>query len=125
MVFVRPGGSVSFPNEDPFQHNVYSYSSIGTFDLGRQNPGSSASETFGEAGIVEVFCEVHDFMRGVIVVTENHHSAMVGSDGSFRLTGVPPGEYTIAFWHSEHEPLQQSVTVTSGGTATVQVQLSR
>jgi hypothetical protein len=125
VAFVRPGGSVSFPNDDPFQHNVYSYSSVGTFDLGRQNPGSSASHTFGEAGIVEVFCDVHDFMRGAIIVTGNRHSAIVGADGSFRIAGVPAGEYTIAFWHPEHEPLQETVTVTGGGTATVQVQLQR
>ncbi|MDH3422952.1 MAG: carboxypeptidase regulatory-like domain-containing protein [Gemmatimonadota bacterium] len=125
VVFLRAGGSVSFPNDDPFQHNVYSYSSIGTFDLGRQNPGSSASKTFAEPGILEVFCEVHDFMRGTIVVSENPYGAIVGADGSFRIAGVPAGEYTIAFWQSEHEPLQQTVTVTGGGTATVQVQLRR
>jgi plastocyanin len=125
VVFVRAGGSVSFPNDDPFQHNVYSYSRIGTFDLGRQNPESSAGATFAETGVVEVFCEVHDFMRGAIFVTDNPHSAIVGADGSFRIPGVPEGEHTIAFWHPEHEPLQQAVTVTSGGTATVQVQLQR
>jgi len=125
VVFVRPGGSVAFPNDDPFQHNVYSYSRIGTFDLGRQNPGSSASETFGEVGIIEVFCEVHEFMRGAIVVTENPYSALIGADGSFRIAGVPPGEDTIAFWHPEHEAIQQTVTVAGGGTATVQVQMHR
>jgi hypothetical protein len=125
VVFVRPGGSVAFPNGDPFQHNVYSYSRIGTFDLGRQNPGSSASESFGEPGIIEVFCEVHEFMRGAIVVTENPYSAIVGADGSFRIAGVPPGEYTLAFWHPEHEAMQETVTVTGGGTATVQVQMQR
>lgn len=125
VAFVRPGGSVAFPNHDPFQHNVYSYSSVGTFDLGRQNPGTSAAETFAEPGIVEVFCEVHDFMRGAVIVTENPYNAIVGSDGSFRLTAVPPGEYTIAFWHPEHEPLEQSVSVSGGATATVQVQLRR
>jgi plastocyanin len=125
IAFVRPGGSVSFPNDDPFQHDVYSYSSSGTFDLGRQNPGSSARETFSRLGIVEVFCTVHDFMRGAVVVTENPYSAIVGADGSFRITGVPAGAYTIAFWHPEHEELQQAVTVTGGGTTTVQVQMRR
>jgi len=125
VVFVRPGGSVSFPNEDPFQHNVYSYSSSKTFDLGRQNPGSSAAETFPEAGVVEVFCEVHDFMRGAIIVSENPFSAIIGPDGSFRITGVPAGEYTIAFWHSEHDAEQRTVTVAAGGTTTVQVQMRR
>jgi plastocyanin len=125
VVFVSPGGTVSFPNDDSFQHNVYSYSSVKKFDLGRQNPGSAASVTFPDAGIVEVFCDVHDFMRGAIIVTENPYSALVGSDGSFRITGVPPGEYIIAFWDAEHEPMQQAVSMTASGTATVQVQMHR
>jgi plastocyanin len=125
VVFIRPGGSVSFPNEDPFQHNVYSYSSAKTFDLGRQNPGSSATEAFPETGVVEVFCEVHDFMRGAVIVTENPYSAIVGADGSFRITGVPAGEYTIAFWHAEYDTEERTVSVTAGGTATIQVQLRR
>lgn len=125
VVFVAPGGSVGFPNDDPFQHNVYSYSSAKTFDLGRQNPGSSAAVTFPDEGIVEVFCEVHDFMRGTVIVTENPYNALVGADGSFRISGVPAGEYTIAFWHPEHEPQERTVTVLAGGTATVQVQMRR
>lgn len=125
VVFIPAGGSVAFPNNDEFQHNVYSYSSARTFDLGRQNPGSSASVTFPEVGIVEVFCEVHDFMRGAIVVTESPFNAIVGADGSFRIPGVPAGDYTVAFWHPEHDPQERAVHVPAGGTATVQVQMRR
>ena len=31
---VRAGGSVDFPNQDPFSHNVFSNTSLGAFDLG-------------------------------------------------------------------------------------------
>jgi len=125
VVFVPAGGSVAFPNQDPFQHNVYSYSSAKDFDLGRQNPGTSASETFDRAGIVEVFCEVHEFMRGAIVVTENPYYALVGVDGSYRIEGVPDGEHTVAFWHPDHEPVEMTVVVTSGGTSVLDVELHR
>jgi plastocyanin len=126
VVFVQPGGSVSFPNEeDDFQHDVYSFSKPASFEIGRQNPGSSVSHTFSESGIVEVFCQVHEFMRGAIVVTESPYSAIVGADGSFGIAGVPPGEYTVAFWHQQHDAQEQQVTVTAGGAATLQVRLTR
>jgi len=125
VVAVGVGGVVSFPNGDPFFHNVFSYSSAQRFDLGRYPQGESKSVTFPEAGIVEVFCEVHEFMRGVIVVTENPFHSVVGTDGSFRITGVPAGDYTLAVWHPDHQPLERPVRVTAGGATRVEVELRR
>jgi hypothetical protein len=34
-------------------------------------------------------------MRGAIVVTENPFHAVVGADGTFRITGVPEGTHTV------------------------------
>ncbi len=125
VVAVRTGGTVAFPNGDPFFHNVFSYSSAQRFDLGRYPQGESKSVTFPDPGIVEVFCEVHEFMRGAIVVTENPFHAVVGADGSFRITGVPEGTYTVAFWHAEHRPMEQRVTVASDEPTRVEVELKR
>jgi len=125
VLAVRAGGSVAFPNGDPFFHNVFSYSSAQRFDLGRYPQGESKSVTFPEPGIVEVFCEVHEFMRGAIIVTENPYHAVVASDGTFRIEGIPPGEHTLTIWHPDHRPLEQRVVVTSGGTARVEVELRR
>jgi hypothetical protein len=125
VVAVRAGGTVTFPNRDPFFHNVFSYSSAQRFDLGRYPEGESKDVSFPEAGIVEVFCEVHEFMRGAILVTPNPFYAVVGADGTFRILGVPTGEHTIAFWHPDHEPVERRITVTDGGTARIEVELTR
>ena len=55
---VRTGTVVRFPNNDPFYHNVYSYSGP-RFDLGRYAPGDSREVTLDRAGVVEVYCEIH------------------------------------------------------------------
>jgi plastocyanin len=125
VVAVRSGGTVAFPNGDPFFHNVFSYSSAQRFDLGRYPQGESKEVTFRDPGIVEVFCEVHEFMRGAILVTGNPFYAVVGADGSFRITGVPPGEHRVAVWHPDHAPFEGRVVVASGGTARIEVELQR
>lgn len=125
VVAVPVRGSVSFPNGDPFFHNVFSYSSAQRFDLGRYPQGESKSVTFPEAGIIEVFCEVHEFMRGAILVAENPFHAVVAPDGTFRITGVPPGEHTVAVWHADHQPVEQRVSVTAGAATRLEVELRR
>lgn len=122
---VPVGGTVEFPNADPFFHNVFSYSSTQRFDLGRYPQGESKSVTFDEAGVVSVFCEVHDKMRGVIIVTGNPYHAVVGEDGSFRIEGVPPGEHRVAFWSADHRPVEETITVRAGETSRIDVELNR
>ena len=123
MLVVPPGGTVDFGNEDPFFHNVFSYSEAKRFDLGRFPAGQSKSVTFEESGIVKVNCEVHDFMRSVVLVLDTPFHSMVSEDGSFTLRGVPPGDYELVAWHTAFDEQTFPATVTGGGTATVEVTL--
>lgn len=120
---VQPGTVVEFPNGDSFFHNVFSYSGIARFDLGRYPRGESKEVRFDEPGIAKVYCEVHEFMRAVVVVTENPFHAVVGDDGTFRLDGVPAGTYTLVAWHADFDEVEHSVVVRDGGTATVALEL--
>lgn len=122
-VALMVGGTVSFPNNDPFFHNVFSYSSPKNFDLGRYPEGESKEVVFDQIGFIDVACEVHDHMRGVIVVTENPYHAVVAEDGSFSIAGVPAGEYTLVAWHADREEVEQTVVVTDGGITRIEVEL--
>lgn len=124
-VALQVGGTVSFPNGDPFFHNVFSFSGPKSFDLGRYPQGDSKQVVFDRPGIVEVACEVHTFMRGLIVVTENPYHAVVAEDGSFTIAGVPAGQYTLVAVHPAHDTIEQTVTVTDGGSVRVEVELQR
>jgi plastocyanin len=60
---VKVGDSVSFKNEDPFSHNVFSLSDIKTFDLGSYPQGQAKKVTFDKPGTVEVECAIHPDMK--------------------------------------------------------------
>ena len=68
-VEIKRGGTVTFINEDPFGHNVYSESPGGEFDIGRQQQGQRNVITFKRAGTFVAECRIHPKMRLEIVVT--------------------------------------------------------
>ena len=65
---IKVGDSVSFKNEDPFFHNVFSLSDAKLFDLGSFPQGEARTVTFDTAGKVEVECAVHPEMVMTITV---------------------------------------------------------
>lgn len=125
VLTIPVGSTVRFPNGDPFFHNVHSYSSARRFDLGRYPQGDSKEVTFNETGIVEVFCEVHEEMRGAVFVTENPFVAVVDENGEFHIGDIPPGDYVIGFWSADHKATERPVTVTDGGNVRIEVELER
>lgn len=60
---VKVGDSVSFKNEDPFSHNVFSLSDSKTFDLGSYPQGQAKKVTFDKPGTIEVECAIHPDMK--------------------------------------------------------------
>ena len=67
-ITVKVGDTVSFKNDDPFFHNVFSLSDAALFDLGSYPQGESKSVTFEEAGTVDVECAIHPSMQMKIIV---------------------------------------------------------
>ena len=123
VVVVPVGGSVAFPNQDPIFHNVQSASTTKRFNLGRYPRGESKTVVFDKAGVVKVYCEVHEHMRSAVVVVENTFNAVVGPDGRFRIANVPAGRHNLVIWHSDHDPEEIEVTVPENGVARVEVTL--
>ena len=65
---IKAGDSVSFRNDDPFFHNIFSLSEVQTFDLGSYPQGQARKATFAKPGKVEVECAIHPVMKLVIEV---------------------------------------------------------
>lgn len=124
VVVVPTGSYVRFPNNDPFNHNVFSRSDAAVFDLGLFGRGEVRGKAMTRPGVVNVYCNVHARMSGFVVVRDNPFFAQPSADGSFIIAGVPPGRYTLHAWHERaKEPVTQDVTVGPQGLSGVRVQL--
>jgi plastocyanin len=120
VLAVQTGTQVIFPNDDSDYHNVFSYSKAKRFDLGRFRKNETPPAlTLDKAGEVRLYCEIHQHMRGVILVLDTQHFATTDADGHYRLTGVPTGTFQLKAWLSEKTSVMQEVTVTAGKTLRV------
>ena len=67
---VKVGDSVTFTNDDPYFHSVFSMSEAKTFDLGNFPSGEARSVTFDKPGTVDIECTIHPLMNMTITVEE-------------------------------------------------------
>lgn len=118
---IQVGTRVEFPNLDDTYHNIFSYSAAKRFDLGRYRPDERPipSQVFDVAGLVTLRCEIHEHMRGIILVLNTPHFVVTDAAGRFRLSGLPAGKYTLKAWLSSKTTLAQSVELGSDGVLRV------
>jgi plastocyanin len=119
---VQVGTKVEFPNlEKDTYHNIFSYSPAKRFDLGRYRPDEKPvpSEIFDVAGLVTLRCDIHEHMRGLILVLATPHFAMTDDSGHFKLTGLPAGHYTLKAWIDSRTTREHPIDLKSGSTAHV------
>lgn len=120
VLAVQTGTQVIFPNDDNDYHNVFSYSKAKRFDLGRFRKNETPPALIlDKAGEVRLYCEIHQHMRGVILVLDTPHFTTTDAEGRYRLDGVPAGTFQLNAWLSEKTTIMQKVTVATGKTLRV------
>ena len=123
VLAVTRGSVVSFPNEDPYFHNVFSLSRASTFDLGRYRQHQSREQRFTRTGLVKVYCHIHSHMSASIMVLDHPYFAVPSPDGTFTLPAVPVGRYTIVGWHERVGERTGTIEVEAGRTASIELSL--
>jgi plastocyanin len=117
---IQVGTAVVFPNEDPFYHNVFSYSKPKRFDLGRyRREDNPAVQVFDKPGVVKLFCEIHSHMRGIILVLDTPYFTRTETNGVYQLQNLPAGNYVLTAWIDENHVYHKPVTLSDGSALQV------
>lgn len=113
---VEAGTTVEFPNFDDFYHNIFSFSPAKRFDLGRYRHDERPVPTvrFDQPGLVVLRCDVHEHMRGLVLVLDTPYFVLTDTEGHYRLTGLPAGHYTLKVWLDSRTTLSRDVELASG-----------
>ena len=118
---VRVGTKVEFPNLDDTFHNIFSFSPAKRFDLGRYTAAERPipSQVFDKAGLVTLRCDIHEHMRGLIVVLDTPFFVKTDDEGRFKLGGLPAGSYKLKAWLDSKTTLERPVELKPGGALRV------
>jgi hypothetical protein len=144
VTVVKDGADVVVMNMDPVMHDIQAYE---TSQLGPRvlfntplpmNPhhkrlvSAESHEHLAGEPVKEAIhmtkgrrffvmqCGFHAYMESWGLAVDNPYYALTGDGGTFTLTDVPPGEYTLMAWHpGVGTMLQKKVTVSAKGMTTV------
>ncbi len=122
---IEVGQDLHIISSDPTTHNIHPMPRNNREWNESQAPGAPAMDkTFARPEVmIPVKCNQHPWMRSYIGVLKNPLFAVTGSDGTFTIKGVPPGDYTVEAWSSGFGSgevrEQQKVTVGPKETKTV------
>ena len=124
IMVIPVGSTVEYTNSDDTNHNIHSY--------GRKNDpinknvaaGDKLPQHLTKAETFEVKCDIHPWMKGYVVVSDASMAVVSNPDGSFELTGVPPGTYKLSWWHEKlGKGKTAEVEVKAGESATLEVKV--
>ena len=117
---VMAGQDITIRNSDGLLHNI---NASPTEQRGFNTSQPTNMESTRSFGTVEVMvplrCDVHGWMTAYIGVLDHPYHSVTGSDGSFDLSTLPPGDYVVEAWHERYGTQTQNVTVATGETTEV------
>lgn len=106
------GATLDILNNDDVLHNVKTASSANPpINIAQPKFKKKIEKQFTKPEVVAVQCDVHGWMKAVLVVTEHPYYALTDGSGSFKIADVPPGKYTLKVWHETLGEQTKEVTV--------------
>ncbi len=112
-VLAFPAGStVQILNPDGVLHNIHSYSKVNrAFNKAQPKFKKKLPVKIEKPEVISIKCDVHSWMNGWLFSAGNPYFSVTDTKGTFKLTDVPPGTYTVEVWHETLGKLSQKVTV--------------
>lgn len=104
---------VEFPDSDTVKHHVYSFSPVKTFEIAIYKQSVSREITLEQAGVVELGCNIHDWMLGYIYVAQSPVFTQTDVSGQARFAEPVAGVFSnqaaranikVKIWHPRLSP---------------------
>jgi hypothetical protein len=106
------GSTLDILNEDSVLHNIKTEPGSKTsFNIAQPRFRKKIEKSFDSSDIVRVECNVHGWMRAVLVVSGHPYYTLTDAHGAFTLADVPPGTYTLKLWHETLGEQTKEMTV--------------
>lgn len=117
---ITVGSKISFPNKDNIRHHVYSFSEAKKFELPLYKGTPTKPITFNKAGIVVLGCNIHDWMRAYIFISDTPYNGLTGESGGITIRDIPRGNYSLKIWHPRiiNDLKNKPVKITLSGNKT-------
>jgi plastocyanin len=125
VIAMPVGATLEIVNGDKLFHNVHAREGDKTvFNYAMPVPNHVIPKPMKQPGLLHVTCDVHPWMRAWVDVLPTSAFAVTDEAGSYTISGLPPGKYTLRLWHERLGEKEQPVEITAGGAATVDIQLT-
>jgi plastocyanin len=111
---VQVGQPLQIKNSDNTLHNVHAQPEVNSqFNVGQPVQGMVSTKTFDKIEIkpFRIKCDVHGWMKSFMAVLPNPYHGVSQNNGTFTITGLPPGNYTLVAWHEKYGQQEQPITV--------------
>jgi len=96
---VQTGTSVTFPNKDNIEHDVYSFSPAKRFELNLYHGIPAKPIVFDKPGLVVMGCNIHDEMVAYLLIVDTPWFAKTDAKGAATIENVPADGYRLIAWH--------------------------
>lgn len=111
---LQVGQALQIKNDDATLHNVHAMpNNNAQFNEGQPVQGMVSTKSFDKPEIQPflVKCDVHGWMKSFMAVLPHPYHSVSAMNGTFSISNLPPGTYTVSAWHEKYGTQDQQITV--------------
>ena len=106
---------VQVGNADPVAHNTHVFDGRSTlFNVALPHQGVEVSRVIARAGLFQVRCDLHAWMRATMFVPPGPHYRVIRQAGEFELRDIAPGPYKLHVWTAAGGETVQTIDLAPG-----------